>query len=135
MADRCWRVAHAIGSALPGWLVLVPRRHVVTVAELSDGEAAALGQWQVRLSRALHAIIGCSKTYVVQFAEAQRFGHVHFHIVPRMPDRPPDLLGPKAFTLLNRPGSEQVSAGRRDELAVAIATRLQQDLAGRIPPT
>jgi hypothetical protein len=52
-----------------------------------------------------------------------------------MPDRPPDLLGPKAFTLLNRPGSEQVSAGRRDELAVAIATRLQQDLAGRIPPT
>jgi hypothetical protein len=36
-------------------LVPVPRRHVVTVAELFDGEAAALGQWQVRLSRALYA--------------------------------------------------------------------------------
>ncbi|MEV0429918.1 hypothetical protein [Micromonospora sp. NPDC050495] len=69
--DEHWRVAHAVGTGLPGWLVLVPRRHVRTIAELTEVEAAGLGSWQVRLSRALHAVTGCAKTYVVQFAEAR----------------------------------------------------------------
>jgi len=53
--DAYWRVAHAFDTALPGWLVLVPRRHVTAVADLTDAESAGLGAWQVRLSRALHA--------------------------------------------------------------------------------
>ena len=81
--DEFWRVAHAFDSALPGWLVLLPRRHVTTIAGLTDAEAASLGPWQVRLSRALGAVTGCAKTYVAQFAEAEGFAHVHFHIVPR----------------------------------------------------
>ncbi len=40
-ADRYWRVAHAFNSALPGWLILIPRRHVTTIAELTDDEAAS----------------------------------------------------------------------------------------------
>jgi hypothetical protein len=42
--------------------VLVPRRHITTVAGLTDDEAAAPGSWQVRLSRALHEVTGCAKT-------------------------------------------------------------------------
>ena len=38
-----WRVAHAIGCALPGWLVAVPRRRTTTIAELNGVEAAELG--------------------------------------------------------------------------------------------
>ncbi|MFI6697834.1 HIT family protein [Streptomyces sp. NPDC050509] len=67
--DRHWRVAHAFDTALPGWLVLLPRRHVTAVHELTDAEAATLGTWQVRLSRALRDVTGCVKTYVAQFAE------------------------------------------------------------------
>ena len=81
--DECWRVAHAFNSTLPGWLVLLPRRHVTSIADLTDAEATSLGSWQVRLSRALHAVTGCTKTYVAQFAEAEGFAHVHFHIVAR----------------------------------------------------
>ena len=58
-ADSHWRVAHAFNTTLPGWLILVPRRHVTTIAELTDEEAAALGTWQVRLSRAMHEATGC----------------------------------------------------------------------------
>lgn len=29
-----WRVAHAFGTALPGWLVLVPRRHVTALDDM-----------------------------------------------------------------------------------------------------
>jgi len=68
-ADELWRIAHAIGTAVPGWLVLLPRRHVTSIAALSDPEASSLGTWQVRISRALHVVMGCQKTYVAQFAE------------------------------------------------------------------
>jgi diadenosine tetraphosphate (Ap4A) HIT family hydrolase len=78
-ADDYWRVAHVFDTALPGWLVLVPLRHVTSIADLTDAEAASLGTWQVRLSRALQAVTGCLKTYVVQFAEKEGFAHVHFH--------------------------------------------------------
>jgi diadenosine tetraphosphate (Ap4A) HIT family hydrolase len=99
-ADDWWRVAHAFNSALPGWLILVPRRHVTSIAELTDAEAASLGSWQVRLSRALSAVLGCSKTYVAQFAEAEGFAHVHFHIVPRPPDLVAELRGPHTLPSL-----------------------------------
>ncbi|GGN09331.1 diadenosine tetraphosphate (Ap4A) HIT family hydrolase [Actinoplanes campanulatus] len=115
-ADRFWRVAHDFNSSLPGWLVLVPRRHVTSIAELTDDEASTLGLWQVRLSRALRAVTGCVKTYVVQFAEKEGFAHVHFHIVPRMPDLPAERRGPGVFRYLNDTDG-RLSEARRDELA------------------
>ena len=50
---------------------------------------------------------------------------MHFHLVPRMPDWPPDLVGPRVFDLLRRPESEHVTPARMDELAWAIGARLQ----------
>ena len=126
VADPHWRVAHAFNTELPGWLVLVPRRHVTSVAELTDAEAATLGNWQVRLSRALHEVTGCVKTYIVQFAEQEGYGHVHFHVVPRMPDLPADRRGPAVFGYLNpRPG-KGVDDKQRDDLATALRARLDE---------
>jgi diadenosine tetraphosphate (Ap4A) HIT family hydrolase len=123
--DESWRVAHAVGTALPGWLVLVPRRHVTTVADLTDAEAAALGFWQVRLSRALRAVVGCVKTYVVQFAEAEGFSHVHFHVIPRMADLPVERRGPAVFGMLGVPQAQQVEDNQMDALAAALAAYLR----------
>jgi len=125
-ADPHWRVAHAFNTSLPGWLVLVPRRHVTAIAELTDDEAAALGTWQVRLSRALHEVTGCVKTYVIQFAEQEGFGHVHFHVVPRMPDIPDDRRGPAVFGYLIRPPGQGIDERHRDDLAAALQTRLDR---------
>ncbi len=122
--DQHWRVAHAFDSALPGWLVLLPRRHVTTIAELTDAEAATLGTWQVRLSRALHLVTGCTKTYVAQFAEAEGFAHVHFHIMPRPADLAHENRGPRVFSLLGAKEKPHVSAENMD----AIAARLAQQL-------
>lgn len=122
--DRHWRVAHAFGTELPGWLVLLPRRHVTAIADLTDEEAAGLGTWQVRLSRALGTVTGCAKTYVVQFAEASGFGHVHFHIVPRMADLAEDLRGPRVFGLLGRGPQDVVPAEHMDKIALALRAEL-----------
>lgn len=105
-------MAHSFNTAVPGWLVLLPRRHVTAVHDLTDAEAGALGVWQVGLSRALRGVTGCLKTYVVQFAESEGFAHVHFHIVPRMADLPAAHRGPGIFGLLGHPETEGDS-GRR----------------------
>ncbi|MPY61087.1 HIT family protein [Streptomyces spongiae] len=124
--DRHWRVAHALNTAVPGWLVLLPRRHVTAVHDLTDAEVATLGAWQVGLSRALRSVTGCVKTYVVQFAEAEGFAHVHFHIVPRMADLAAEHRGPGVFELLRRPEQEQVTAAQADQLARALRARLRE---------
>jgi diadenosine tetraphosphate (Ap4A) HIT family hydrolase len=125
--DDHWRVSHAFDSALPGWLILVPRRHVISIADLTDAEAATLGAWQVRLARALRAVTGCAKTYVMQFAEQAGFAHVHFHVVPRMPDLPADRRGPHVFGYLGVPADHGLTERRRDEIAVAVRACLDAD--------
>ena len=124
-ADHYWRVAHVLDTAMPGWLVLVPRRHVTAIADLTDAEAAGLGLWQVRLSRALRNVTGCIKTYSIQFAEAQGFQHVHFHLVPRPADLSPQYRGPRIFELLNVPEPQHLSVVAMDELSAALARHLQ----------
>jgi diadenosine tetraphosphate (Ap4A) HIT family hydrolase len=122
--DDSWRVAYAFDTALPGWLVLVPRRHVTAIADLTDAEARSLGVWQVRLSRALHQVLGCQKTYVAQFAEAAGFAHVHFHIVARPPDLAEDLRGPRIFRMLGPADLPHVSHEEMDRQARDLAEQL-----------
>ncbi|MFJ2394775.1 HIT family protein [Streptomyces sp. NPDC087843] len=131
--DRLWRVAHVFDTTVRGWLVLLPRRHVTAVHDLTDVEASALGVWQVRLSRALRSVTGCAKTYVVQFAEAEGFAHVHFHIVPRMADLRPEHRGPGIFELLREPEQERVTAEEADRVAHSLRARLHEHQNTRQP--
>ena len=124
-ADDHWRVAHAFGCALEGWLVLLPRRHITSISELNDAEAQSLGVWQVRLSQALHQVLGCQKTYIAQFAEAEGFSHVHFHVVPRSPDLPQDLRGPRIFQMM-RSDRPPVTEQRMDEIARDLRDQLTE---------
>lgn len=119
--DEHWRVAHSLDTALAGWLVLVPRRHVTAVADLTDVEAADLGAWQVRLSRALRDVTGCPRTYIAQFAEKQGFAHVHFHVIPRAADLEPSLRGPGVFALFDR---GPVSTDERDRVSASLRSAL-----------
>lgn len=121
-----WRVAHAFDSALPGWLVVLPRRHAVAIAELRPEEAAQLGLMLIDVSRALAVVTGCLKTYVLQLAEAEGFAHVHFHVVPRAAGLPDDVRGPRVFSLIGRPVGERVAEDEQDRLALALATQLER---------
>jgi diadenosine tetraphosphate (Ap4A) HIT family hydrolase len=119
-----WDVAHAFGTALEGWLVLVVRRHLTAVADLNDAEAAELGPLVKRVSAALREVIGCDKTYVVQFAEHPQHPHVHVHVIPRSRDLPDERQGPRVFSLLGVPDDRAVPEARMDEIAADIAMRL-----------
>ena len=82
-----WDVVHCYDTSLLGWIVLVTRRHIESVDQLTDVEAEALGLLIKRTSAFLKQYLGCTKTYIMQFAEHPQHPHVHFHVVPRMSDR------------------------------------------------
>ncbi|EAQ00870.1 hypothetical protein JNB_11864 [Janibacter sp. HTCC2649] len=115
-----WRVAHAFNSTLPGWLVLVPRRHMTSFTALTAEAAGELGGLIHRLSGALESVTGCSKTYLMQFSEAEGFSHLHLHLVPRMPEQPQDAKGPKVFTYLVDDEAQWLPETQRDEMALKL---------------
>ena len=111
-----WDVVHSYNTSLPGWLVLVPRRHIEAVDELTDEEAVELGIFLRQVSGALKEVVGCAKTYVMQFAESTGHTHVHFHVVPRMADQPEDRRATNIFGYLNVSEDERVSEERMNEI-------------------
>jgi diadenosine tetraphosphate (Ap4A) HIT family hydrolase len=115
-----WRVAHAFGTSLPGWLVVVPLRHVIALDELTAKEAADLGPLLRALTVALREVLGAEKTYVALFAEGTGFTHVHFHVVPRGPDMDPGLRGPRIFGLLGGDPAGHLSSQVMDQVAADI---------------
>jgi diadenosine tetraphosphate (Ap4A) HIT family hydrolase len=120
-----WDVVHSYNTALPGWLVLVARRHIEALDEMTEAEAVELGQLIRRVSLALKAVTGCLKTYVVQFAEAAEHPHVHVHIIPRMADQPEDRRGPQIFAYLGVTDAERVAEDRLNDIAVQVRGFLQ----------
>lgn len=120
-----WDIVHAFGTTIEGWMVLVARRHITSVAEMSDDEAATVGPLIREISRCLQAVVDCEKTYVVQFAEHQNHPHVHVHVIPRARDLPVDQRGPAIFSRMDTSSSEVVSAERMDEIAAQLSAELR----------
>ena len=119
-----WDVVHCDDSAIEGWMVLVVRRHITSVADLTEAEAAELGLLLKDVSRALQEVIGCPKTYVVQFAEHPLHPHVHVHVIPRAADLPDEQRGPGIFSRLGVGEGRRVPEARMDEIAAAIQRAL-----------
>jgi len=117
-------VAHAFNSSLAGWLVVLPTRHVESVDELTATESEVLGRLLRQASRALRTVTGCLKTYVMMFAEAEGFSHVHFHVVPRMSDFPEDRRGANVFAYLKE---EPLSVARRDEISIQLRNAFEAE--------
>lgn len=70
-----------------------------------------------RLSTALQSVMGCEKTYVVQFAEHPNHPHVHFHVIARDPDLAPEHRGPGIFQLMSANGAPPAGEERMNEIA------------------
>ncbi len=121
-----WDVVHSYNSALPGWLVLIARRHIAALDEMTEAEAAELGTLIHKVSVALKTATGCTKTYAVQFAEAAGHAHVHFHIVPRMADLPDDYRGPNVFKYLDAPPEARVSEAAMNTIAAKVQALLNE---------
>jgi diadenosine tetraphosphate (Ap4A) HIT family hydrolase len=105
-------------------MVVLPRRHVIALDELTPAEAAGLGPLLTGLTSALRQVTGCDKTYIALFAEAEGFQHIHFHVIPRHRDQDPGLRGPRVFGLLGGDPARHVPDIVMDQIATSIAQAL-----------
>lgn len=119
---KYWLVEHAYPVKMIGWIVIVLKRHVEALHELSQEEFVELGEIQARVIPLLHQELRCEKEYVSCYAEMDGFRHVHVHVFARPHDWPADLKGGKSFALLKVSAQEAVSP---EELS-AFCTVLQE---------
>jgi len=83
-----------IGPLAPGHTLVIPKERAAFLHQLSDESAAAIGRALPRLARAVLAATGASDYNILQNngrAAHQVVMHVHFHIIPRFPDRGLDI--------------------------------------------
>lgn len=121
-----WRVAHAFNTSLPGWLVVIAKRHVESFAELTGAEAAEFGPFLHRVSRALQEATGAVKTYTILFAEHPEHPHVHLHVIPRSAGMPEESRSTHVFNCLGVPESEIVPLETRNALAATLRAALER---------
>jgi histidine triad (HIT) family protein len=75
-----------VGPLSQGHTLVVPKQPAVTLDELSDESAAAIGRVLPRLCRAIKAVTGCAAYNILQNngeLAHQAVDHVHFHIIPK----------------------------------------------------
>lgn len=73
----------------PGHTLVIPKEAAATVDQLSDEASAAIGRVLPRISRAVLAATGATEFNILQNNGAgahQAVFHVHFHIIPKLPD-------------------------------------------------
>lgn len=78
-----------IGPLSAGHTLVIPKEPAVTLAELSDESAAAIGRVLPRLCRAVLRATGATDYNLLQnngSAAHQVVMHVHFHIIPKYAD-------------------------------------------------
>lgn len=80
--DEHWLVCHAPGKLGPlGTLFIESRRHFLDYADMTDAEAASLGNVLKRVYKALREYTGAERMYQLCTMEGQP--HYHCWIVPR----------------------------------------------------
>ena len=128
--DTLWRLEHSLEPIpLAGWLVLKPLRHVESFAALNDDEAASFGPLVRRAMAAMTQVLAPAKVYLCLYAEHRDAQHIHFHLIPRYDNTPPERRGPGVFEYLREAGlrgenladiaeAERIVAALRERLTV-----------------
>lgn len=74
-----------------GHTLVIPKQEVVTIADLDDEHAAALGRALPRVARAIKQVTGCPAYNLLQNngeLAGQVVMHAHVHLIPRYAEGP-----------------------------------------------
>jgi diadenosine tetraphosphate (Ap4A) HIT family hydrolase len=110
--DELWHVRH-LGAphGLPGWMMLIAKRHVAGPAHFTDVEAANFGPVLRHLEKKLEEVTGALRIYTAALGESSP--HFHCHMLPRYAKMPNDVKAWGAFDLER--------AARAGEITVDLA--------------
>jgi diadenosine tetraphosphate (Ap4A) HIT family hydrolase len=96
--DDLWHVRPAPSPpGVPGWMMMITRRHVGGPAHFNDDEARAFGLALRHFERVLEQVTGALRVYTAAMGESSP--HFHAHMVPRTAAMPKDAKGWGVFDL------------------------------------
>ena len=130
--DALWHVRPAPSPpGVPGWMMMISRRHVAGPAHFNDAEARAFGLALRHFERVLEEVTGALRVYTAAMGESSP--HFHAHMVPRTAAMPRDARGWGVFDLERAAKAGEIAVDL--EAARRIADEYARALAARPPPT
>jgi diadenosine tetraphosphate (Ap4A) HIT family hydrolase len=102
-----------------GGLIVEPKRHLPTWAELNDNEAETIGRVIRDVAKALMGEEGVDHVYV--FVLGHHVPHLHIWVVPRYAQTPREYWG---FNIFDWPGRPSGGVAQVEELCERIRARL-----------
>lgn len=111
-------------GGLPGWMMMVARRHVPGPAHFDAREVASFGPTWCHLQRVLLEVTGALRIYTAALGEASP--HFHGHLVPRYAQMPKEAKGWAVFDLERaaKLGEVEVDAAERERIISAFRSAL-----------
>lgn len=127
--NALWHVRHG-GSpyGLPGWIMLITKKHVPGPWAFGDDETASLGPTLQHLGKTLMAVTGALRVYTAWMGES--WPHFHAHLVPRYADMPNDVKAWGAFDLQRAAGAGEIQV---DVAQVARRTKALREALAASP--
>jgi diadenosine tetraphosphate (Ap4A) HIT family hydrolase len=130
--DALWHVRAAPSPpGVPGWMMMVSRRHVAGPAHFDDAEARTFGSALRHFERVLEQVTGALRIYTAAMGESSP--HFHAHMVPRTPIMPKDAKGWGVFDLERAAKAGEITVDLEEARRIAVA--YARALAGSPPPT
>jgi len=128
--DASWHVRHLDAPyGVPGWMMLIAKRHVAGPAHFDAGEARSLGPVLCHLERTLEQVTGALRIYTAALGES--WPHFHCHMVPRYASMPKDAKGWAVFDLQRAAQAGEIAVDPREVERVSAA---YAEALGRHPP-
>ena len=121
---------HPPPYGVPGWMLLLTKRHVQGPAHFSDEEAANFGPALRHFERVLEEVTGALRVYTAAMGES--VPHFHGHMVPRYAQTPNDVRSWNVFDLERATIAGEVTVDA-DEVA-RITEAYRRALAENPPP-
>jgi diadenosine tetraphosphate (Ap4A) HIT family hydrolase len=117
-------------TGVPGWMMLITRRHVSGPADFDDREAMSFGPTLRHLQRVLLEVTGSLRIYTAAMGESSP--HFHAHMVPRYAAMPKAAKAWGVFDLQRAAAAKEIDA---DEPAAARrASSYAEALRANPPP-
>jgi diadenosine tetraphosphate (Ap4A) HIT family hydrolase len=116
-------------TAVPGWMLLITRRHVPGPAAFDDREALSFGVTLRHLQRVLLEVTGALRIYTAAMGESSP--HFHAHMVPRYPTMPKAAKAWGVFDLQRAAAAKEIEV---DEARAAQTARAYAEALRAAPP-
>jgi diadenosine tetraphosphate (Ap4A) HIT family hydrolase len=116
-------------SGVPGWMMMVARRHVPGPAHFDAREVHSFGPTWCHLQKVLLEVTGALRIYTAAMGESSP--HFHGHLVPRFEKMPKDAKGWGVFDLERAAKASEVT---NDPAEVARLIDAYRDALRQAPP-